>query len=106
MLGLLYVASHSADEDIDSKYMTNIVVSADGTCTWLPLGLFISSCPIDIGWFPFDDQFCPMKFGSWSYDGTKINLISKSNSIENSTYSESGEWDVVGTLCTVIVCEA
>ena len=27
---------------------------------------------IDITWFPFDDQNCDMKFGSWTYDGFKV----------------------------------
>ena len=35
-------------------------------------GIFMSSCPIDITWFPFDDQNCEMKFGSWTYNGFKV----------------------------------
>ena len=35
-------------------------------------GIFKSSCPIDITWFPFDDQNCEMKFGSWTYNGFKV----------------------------------
>ena len=27
---------------------------------------------IDITWFPFDDQNCEMKFGSWTYTGFKV----------------------------------
>ena len=88
--------SGSADEDIDSKYPTNIVVYHDGSCSWVPLGLFISTCAIDIRWFPFDDQLCSMKFGSWTYDGTKINLTASSDSIDLSTYKISGEWDLLG----------
>lgn len=37
-----------------------------------------------------------MKFGSWTYDGTKINLTSKADAIDISTYSPSGEWDLIG----------
>jgi len=33
--------------------------------SWVPPGLFLSTCKIDITWFPFDDQLCEMKFGSW-----------------------------------------
>jgi nicotinic acetylcholine receptor len=87
----------SADEDIDSKFPTNIVVYSDGTCNWLPLGLYISSCAIDIRWFPFDDQKCKLKFGSWTYDGNKINLTKKADKIDLSTYQESGEWEIIGT---------
>jgi len=87
----------SADEDIDSKFPTNIIVSSDGTCSWIPLGLYISSCPIDITWFPFDDQNCTMKFGSWTYDGSKINLTSMYDIIDIHTYQPNGEWQLLGT---------
>ena len=88
----------SADEDIDSKYPTNIVVYASGMCSWIPLGLYISSCTIDIQWFPFDDQRCEMKFGSWTYDGNKINLTLERDVIDMNTYQPSGEWDLIGEL--------
>lgn len=86
---------NSADEDIDSKFPTNIVVYSDGTCSWVPLGLYISSCPIDITWFPFDDQNCTMKFGSWTYDGGKINLTARSDTINIDTYQLNGEWKLL-----------
>ena len=60
-------------------------------------GLYISSCSIDIKWFPFDDQYCTMKFGSWTYDGTKINLTTMYEEIDTNTYQPSGEWDLIGT---------
>jgi len=85
----------SADEDIDSKFPTNTVVYSSGTVSWIPLGLFISACAIDIQWFPFDDQKCTMKFGSWTYDGTKINLTAKEDTIDISTYQISGEWELL-----------
>jgi len=89
----------SADEDIDSKFPTNTVVYSNGKVSWIPLGLFISACAIDIQWFPFDDQKCTMKFGSWTYDGTKINLTTKDDSIDISIYQTSGEWDLLGMSC-------
>ena len=36
------------------------------------IGIFKSTCQIDITWFPFDDQDCEMKFGSWTYNGLKV----------------------------------
>ena len=63
---------------------------------WLPLGIYKSTCTMDIKWFPFDEQTCPLKFGSWSYDNSKINLISKSDLIETDNYSPSGEWLLTG----------
>lgn len=39
-----------------------------------PTGIFKSTCKIDITWFPFDDQRCEMKFGSWTYDGFQVSV--------------------------------
>lgn len=39
-----------------------------------------------------------MKFGSWTYDGTKLNLTltdDTSPNIDMSSYTESGEWIVL-----------
>jgi len=89
--------SNSADEDIDSKYPSNVISYADGLCIWIPLGLFISSCKIDIRWFPFDDQKCKLKFGSWTYDGRSINMTFHSKgAVDLKTYQPSGEWELVG----------
>ena len=51
-----------------------MVVTNEGHCTYIPPGIFKSTCLIDITWFPFDDQECGMKFGSWTYNGFKVRL--------------------------------
>lgn len=62
----------SADEGFDGTYPTNVVVRNNGSCLYVPPGIFKSTCKIDITWFPFDDQRCEMKFGSWTYDGFQV----------------------------------
>lgn len=62
----------SADEGFDGTYATNVVVRNNGSCLYVPPGIFKSTCKIDITWFPFDDQRCEMKFGSWTYDGFQV----------------------------------
>ena len=39
---------------------------------------FKSTCKIDITWFPFDDQQCDLKFGSWTYSGWQVILLGTS----------------------------
>ena len=68
----IYPILSSADEKFDGSYPTNVIVSSSGLCTYLPPGIFKSTCSIDITWFPFDEQNCQMKFGSWTYDGFKV----------------------------------
>lgn len=65
----------SADEGFDGTYATNVVVNSNGSCVFIPPGIFKSTCKIDITWFPFDDQKCDMKFGSWTYDGFQVKSV-------------------------------
>ena len=88
--------SCSADKDFDSKISTNVLVSSDGTCFWSPPGLFQSSCSMDILWFPFDDQICRMKFGSWTYNGFQLNLRLQGDNIDLSNYFHHNEWLLIG----------
>lgn len=74
ILIILYYDVFSADEGFDGTYHTNVVVKSNGSCQYVPPGIFKSTCKIDITWFPFDDQKCDMKFGSWTYDGFQVQL--------------------------------
>ncbi|XP_025075030.1 acetylcholine receptor subunit alpha-type acr-16 [Pogonomyrmex barbatus] len=88
---------NSADEGFDGTFQTNVVVTHNGSCLYVPPGIFKSTCKIDITWFPFDDQHCDMKFGSWTYDGNQLDLIL--NSEEGGDLSDfitNGEWYLIG----------
>ncbi|CAL1283246.1 unnamed protein product [Larinioides sclopetarius] len=87
---------NSADEKFDGTYHTNVVVRNNGSCTYIPPGIFKSTCKIDITWFPFDDQRCEMKFGSWTYDGFQLDLrLASEDGGDLSTYITNGEWDLI-----------
>uniref|UniRef100_T1IUD0 Uncharacterized protein n=1 Tax=Strigamia maritima TaxID=126957 RepID=T1IUD0_STRMM len=88
---------NSADEGFDGTYPTNVVVRSNGSCTYIPPGIFKSTCKIDITWFPFDDQKCDMKFGSWTYDGYQLDLLLQGEEGGDiSTFITNGEWDLIG----------
>ena len=99
----MYVFNFSADEDIDSRYPTNIVVKHDGSCLWVPPGLFLSTCKIDITWFPFDDQKCELKLGSWTYEAKEIDLQLKGDGGDISNFIKNGEWSLIGKLLIIII---
>ncbi|KJH46576.1 hypothetical protein DICVIV_07359 [Dictyocaulus viviparus] len=42
--------------------------------TWEPPVIYHSFCTINIEWYPYDVQQCEMKFGSWTYGGTQLDL--------------------------------
>ncbi|XP_040161005.1 neuronal acetylcholine receptor subunit alpha-7 isoform X6 [Anopheles arabiensis] len=88
---------NSADEGFDGTYHTNIVVKNNGSCLYVPPGIFKSTCKIDITWFPFDDQHCEMKFGSWTYDGNQLDLMLNSeDGGDLSDFITNGEWYLIG----------
>ena len=39
---------------------------------WKPPAIYHSSCEMDVEYFPFDEQTCVMKIGSWTYDGFQV----------------------------------
>ena len=51
----------------------------DGQCIWLAPVILRSKCEIDVTYFPFDTQKCPLKFGSWTYDKERLNLLKESD---------------------------
>ncbi|CAI4226691.1 unnamed protein product [Auanema sp. JU1783] len=97
---LLY---NSAAEDFDSTFKSNLVVYNTGDVTWIPPGVLKFVCQLDVTWFPFDDQICELKFGSWTFHGFAIDLqidTTESNathSMDMSTYVVNGEWIVIGS---------
>ena len=49
-----------------------LIVDYEGQVTWSNPAIFLSSCEMDITYFPLDDQVCKLEFGSWSHN---VNLI-------------------------------
>ncbi|XP_057683232.1 cholinergic receptor, nicotinic, alpha 11 isoform X2 [Corythoichthys intestinalis] len=84
----------TTDDDFDSTFKTNVLVNSSGFAEYLPPGIFMSTCNVDVRWFPFDIQKCVLKFGSWTYDGLLLDL--QMNDADISGYMPNGEWDLIG----------
>ncbi|XP_046582914.1 LOW QUALITY PROTEIN: neuronal acetylcholine receptor subunit alpha-5-like [Haliotis rubra] len=86
-----------ADTRLEEKRDALAVISHDGGVVWIPQAVFKSSCSIDIRHFPFDVQTCVLKFGSWTYDGSKLDLEFLYDVIgfEMTDYIPSNEWDIL-----------
>lgn len=67
--------ANSADGEYVVTTMTKAVLHHSGKVMWTPPAIFKSSCEIDVRYFPFDQQTCFMKFGSWSYDGNQASKL-------------------------------
>ncbi|CAK6442362.1 unnamed protein product [Pipistrellus nathusii] len=74
---------------------TKAVVRFDGTVAWAPPANFKSSCTIDVTFFPFDRQNCSLRFGSWTYDGSQVELLLAAGDADRRDFFDNGEWEIL-----------
>jgi len=79
------------------------MVKPSGEVFWSPPAKLRSSCKIDVTYFPFDDQLCTLKFGSWTYSGLQVDIVNRSDTLDISNYIESGEWELISVSFERIV---
>ncbi|XP_020285838.1 acetylcholine receptor subunit alpha-like isoform X2 [Pseudomyrmex gracilis] len=99
------VLYNNADGNFEVTLATKATLNYTGRVDWKPPAIYKSSCEIDVEYFPFDEQTCVMKFGSWTYDGFQVDLrhideVRGSNivdiGIDLSEFYKSVEWDILG----------
>ncbi|KAJ8000577.1 hypothetical protein DPEC_G00181830 [Dallia pectoralis] len=89
------VLYNNADGVYEVSFYCNVVVSNTGDIFWLPPAIYKSACAIEVQNFPFDQQNCTLKFRSWTYDYTEVDLILTSDYASRDDFTPSGEWDIV-----------
>ncbi|CAH1373919.1 hypothetical protein MTP99_015281 [Tenebrio molitor] len=103
------VLFNNADGNYEVTLMTKATLSYTGEVIWKPPSIYKSSCEINVQYFPFDEQSCLMKFGSWTYNGLQVDLkhvdqVSGSNivkvGIDLSEFYLSVEWDILAVPAT------
>ncbi|XP_071750439.1 neuronal acetylcholine receptor subunit beta-4 [Centroberyx gerrardi] len=89
------VLYNNADGTYEVTVFTNVIVLFNGSIFWLPPAIYKSACKIEVKHFPFDQQNCTLKFRSWTYDHTEIDLVLKSEVASMDDFTPSGEWDIL-----------
>ena len=80
--------------------MTNLDYSKaslyyDGSIIWSRPGMIKSTCVFDLKYFPYDQQVCQLKFGSWVYHEKELNLKKGNPSIDISNMQKNEGWNLV-----------
>ncbi|CAH1227460.1 neuronal acetylcholine receptor subunit alpha-7-like [Branchiostoma lanceolatum] len=70
-------------------------IYSDGSVAWLFPLTMLSTCSIDVTYFPYDEQTCTMQFGSWSFDGLRVDIHNKSATGDIGSYKVNEEWELV-----------
>jgi len=102
------VLYNNADGNFEVTLATKATLYSDGRVEWKPPAIYHSSCEMDVEYFPFDEQTCVMKFGSWTYDGYQVDLRHKDEvhkdgvdlpvvdfGIDLTEFYQSVEWDIL-----------
>ncbi|XP_028162630.1 acetylcholine receptor subunit alpha-like [Ostrinia nubilalis] len=98
------VLYNNADGNFEVTLATKATLNYTGRVEWRPPAIYKSSCEIDVEYFPFDQQTCVMKFGSWTYDGFQVDLrhIDETRGtnvvelgVDLSEFYTSVEWDIL-----------
>ena len=77
------IVLYNSADDYTGEYMqSKAMVKPTGSVFWPPPVKLRSSCKIDVTYFPFDDQVCFLKFGSWTYSGLQVDLVNISTSVD------------------------
>ncbi|KAH9498426.1 Neuronal acetylcholine receptor subunit beta-3 [Bulinus truncatus] len=84
---------------------TYIQIKHTGEVNWpVPVRLR-SSCVVKITYFPFDYQFCMLRFGSWIYSQKLVDYNVKQSvvNVDMSTYIKNSEWDLLSMKLEKII---
>ncbi|XP_014203406.1 acetylcholine receptor subunit beta-like 1 [Copidosoma floridanum] len=101
------VLFNNADGNYEVRYKSNVLIYPNGEVLWVPPAIYQSSCTIDVTYFPFDQQTCIMKFGSWTFNGDQVSLAlyNDKNFVDLSDYWKSGTWDIINVPAFLNVYE-
>ncbi|PVD21669.1 hypothetical protein C0Q70_17468 [Pomacea canaliculata] len=71
-------------------------IDSYGWIVWQPTGVFLTSCDIDVTYYPFDTQVCSIVFTSALSTSSELAIsIYNETPIDMKTFSPDGIWDVL-----------
>ena len=87
----------SADDRLEEQRGALVNVFHDGTVLWMPQAILRSTCEFNTKFFPFDENECHLKFGSWTHDGNQLDLLFYDGKEKFLTddFVKGNEWDLV-----------
>ncbi|XP_013406814.1 acetylcholine receptor subunit beta-like 1 isoform X2 [Lingula anatina] len=91
------VLFNNADGKYQASYRSNVVIYKDGLMLHVPPAIYKSACQIDVQYFPFDEQECEMRMGSWTFNGDQVGFLWHMNlsEVDFNDYMPSGTWDIL-----------
>lgn len=83
----------SLTDNMDA-FQTLVHIYSSGNLYWSSPTMFTSSCHINVKNFPFDFQMCKLKYGSWGYDQSEMDIYIDDSPPISEHYVNHTEWDI------------
>ncbi|KAG8235332.1 hypothetical protein J437_LFUL003615 [Ladona fulva] len=80
--------------EVDHYGSTHSIVHEDGTVLWVPPSLFRVFCDLNLRLWPYDEQTCILRLGSWTYDGDQVDLQLDEHEAEMDLMVPNTEWEI------------
>ena len=78
-----------------TSYLPNTVrVDSGGHVTWHYADLFVTSCAVNLKYFPLDNQKCTLVFTPWGFFTDEIDLQPVKDHVEFQFFEPTGVWNV------------
>ncbi|XP_065657580.1 neuronal acetylcholine receptor subunit alpha-10 isoform X2 [Hydra vulgaris] len=88
----LYNNAENNFQGFDQYGKTKITVYSNGEIVWFIPSVLRVSCKLEMTYFPFDVQTCPLIFGSWSFDQGSLDIHLKNSTGDLTQMTKSGEF--------------
>ncbi|XP_046848689.1 neuronal acetylcholine receptor subunit alpha-10-like isoform X2 [Xenia sp. Carnegie-2017] len=89
---------NNADDSSDGNqhsFNTKVMLYNNGRNVWLAPIIIKTACKINVEHFPFDEQFCNVTLGSWTYDTKRLDVQLESDTADLTKFVSNGEWDLI-----------
>ncbi|ELU03524.1 hypothetical protein CAPTEDRAFT_84161, partial [Capitella teleta] len=92
---VLFNSVNAGLESKDGDSNGKLIVHHNGSVQWIPRVIEKSICDLGASDFPFDEQRCFLKYGSWSLRANELQLDAKEEA-DMSEFHLHTEWEVIG----------
>ncbi|XP_067659313.1 neuronal acetylcholine receptor subunit alpha-2-like [Haliotis asinina] len=72
-------------------------VWSNGTVEWYAAKKYVTSCKVDVSYFPFDSQRCYFRLMQWVSFSSEVNFTFYDPPITFRAFEENGEWEITDT---------
>ncbi|XP_061394044.1 neuronal acetylcholine receptor subunit alpha-2-like [Musca vetustissima] len=91
---------NSAGSEGDYVGDTQAMLSYDGSFLWVPPVVYTAYCNLNLKLWPYDQQTCKLKVGTWTLTTIDAKFLDFKESIDYKDLVKSTEWDIIDAQAT------